>query len=227
MDYAKRYNEALERAKKLRDGFDGYTANVAIIEQIFPELKESEDERVRKKIIEIIRMVSGPDCDVYLSEKGQAECLAWLEKQKEQKPAEWSEEDQLNLNWVIAILNGEPCDLDIQVESLIYWLKSLRPQPREEIYKAAIHDLAIRFMNYLDENRAEGKMGLSNSECVDINKAFAEKDWGKIIRYANKYQPHWKPSEEQMAALLNTLLPGRGIDCDVISSLYDDLMKLM
>ena len=58
--------------------------------------------------------------------------------QKEQKPAGWSEEDQLNLNWGIAILNGEPCDLDIQLESLISWLKSLRPswKPTEEQMKA-------------------------------------------------------------------------------------------
>ena len=56
---------------------------------------------------------------------------------EELKPA-WNEEDQLNLNWVIAILNGEPCDLDIQLESLISWLRDLRPswKPNEEQMKA-------------------------------------------------------------------------------------------
>lgn len=54
---------------------------------------------------------------------------------------EWSEEDKLNLNWVIAILNGEPCDLEIQVESLISWLKSLRPswKPSEEQMKRLLN----------------------------------------------------------------------------------------
>lgn len=48
-------------------------------------------------------------------------------------------------------------------------------------------ELAIKFMNYLDENRPAGKMGLSNAECEDIDKAFAEKDWTKILQYAKKY----------------------------------------
>ena len=42
MDYEKKYKDALEKAMELRKGLDGYNANVAIIEQIFPELKESE-----------------------------------------------------------------------------------------------------------------------------------------------------------------------------------------
>jgi hypothetical protein len=50
---------------------------------LVPELRESEDERIRKGIIEIINMVSGPDCDVYLSEEKRDKYLSWLEKQKE------------------------------------------------------------------------------------------------------------------------------------------------
>lgn len=41
---AKAYDEALERAKKLHDKID--------IKEIFPELSESEDERIKKAIIE-------------------------------------------------------------------------------------------------------------------------------------------------------------------------------
>ena len=55
------------------------------LETLIPELRESEDERIRKGIIEIIKAVSGPDCDVYLDEKKQEKYIAWLEKQKEDK----------------------------------------------------------------------------------------------------------------------------------------------
>ena len=41
---AKAYDEAIERAKKLYSN--------EITEEIFPELKESEDERIKKAIIE-------------------------------------------------------------------------------------------------------------------------------------------------------------------------------
>ena len=93
----------------------------------------------------------------------------------------------------------------LQIEKCVSWLdirlKSLRPQPRKEIYLEAKHDLAIKFMNYLDENRPEGKMSLSNCECEDIDKAFKENDWTKIMKYIEKYSSHWKSSEELIGCL--------------------------
>lgn len=47
--------------------------------------------------------------------------------------------------------------------------------------------LSIAFIRYLDFNRPIGKMNLSNAECKDIDKAFKENDWTKILRYAEKY----------------------------------------
>ena len=47
--------------------------------------------------------------------------------------------------------------------------------------------LALGFINYLDENRQDGKMCLSNAECDDIMKAVSEQDWIKLERYAKKY----------------------------------------
>ncbi len=47
--------------------------------------------------------------------------------------------------------------------------------------------LALGFMHFLDENRPEGKMCLSNGECADIEKAFNEQEWPKLSRYLDKY----------------------------------------
>lgn len=47
--------------------------------------------------------------------------------------------------------------------------------------------LALGFMNFLDENKPNDKMCLSNGECADIEKAFNEKDWPKLARYLDKY----------------------------------------
>ncbi len=49
------------------------------------------------------------------------------EKQKEQKPIEWSEEDEDNLCRVIRVLE----DNDSDWKELSSWLKSLRPQPKK------------------------------------------------------------------------------------------------
>lgn len=49
--------------------------------------------------------------------------------------------------------------------------------------------LALGFMQFLDEHRPEDKMCLSNGECMDIEKAFDERDWEKLERYLKKYSP--------------------------------------
>lgn len=109
--------------------------------------------------------------------------------------------------------------------------KSLHPQPRKEIYHAAKRDLVIRFLNYLDENRPEGKRCLSNGECEDVVRAFKENDWAKIVRYYEKYRPRWKPSEEQMKALQSAIVfkeirKASDDDITTLNSLYEQLKKL-
>lgn len=70
---AKAYDEAIERAKELYGN--------GITEEIFPELKESEDKKIRKEIISILRNA------YWTSNRNRFnELVAWLEKQGEQKP---------------------------------------------------------------------------------------------------------------------------------------------
>lgn len=49
--------------------------------------------------------------------------------------------------------------------------------------------LAHAFMQYLDNIRPNGKMCLSNGECLDIERAFQQRDYDRIVRYYNKYIP--------------------------------------
>jgi hypothetical protein len=85
MNYEKKYNEALERAKKLLLGNEHSNTIRSYFEHIFPELSESEDERMLKKIIEYLEMIKMGCviCTIDTSEE-----IAWLKKQKEQKPLE-------------------------------------------------------------------------------------------------------------------------------------------
>jgi len=48
---AKAYDKALERAKQVRK-YSSDLAEIKRMEEIFPELRESEDERIRKEILE-------------------------------------------------------------------------------------------------------------------------------------------------------------------------------
>jgi len=78
MDYKEKYEKALERARKLNA--DNMLSDEAT-EEIFPELKESEDERIRKHIVEIMKSLPG---GYWYGQKEKDDSLAWLERQKEQ-----------------------------------------------------------------------------------------------------------------------------------------------
>lgn len=56
-----------------------------------------------------------------------------------------------------------------------------------ENYNKVKKVLSLSFMHFLDANRPEGKMCLSNGECFDIEKAFDELDFSKLFRYMEKY----------------------------------------
>lgn len=85
MDYEKLYKETLERAKKWyyapnADKIPTYANSV--IEEIFPELAESEDDKIRKWIIDDIRYNIDNDPLNNSEYKKKAEkAIAWLEKQ--------------------------------------------------------------------------------------------------------------------------------------------------
>ena len=76
---ARAYDEALNKAK-IEINTKGIGETVNLCEQLFPELRESEDEKIRKHLIEIVETYWGTT-----NEPGKAADLDWLEKQKEQK----------------------------------------------------------------------------------------------------------------------------------------------
>ena len=81
MDYEKKYKEALERARDLMIKQNPPAFDKDLISLVFPELKESEDERIRKGLI---KAVSGilKENTLYGTDVTREEALAWLEKQK-------------------------------------------------------------------------------------------------------------------------------------------------
>lgn len=74
MNYEKKYKEALEWARKVMQGKVGFVLDEVL--EKFPELKESEDEKIRKKIIATIHLYYGEPL-----EDEAKEMIAWLENQ--------------------------------------------------------------------------------------------------------------------------------------------------
>lgn len=86
MDYEQKYREALERAEKILEFYkhpayaEVYSYAKEDIPSIFPELTESEDERMRKELLDYLhtrQVVEG-----LTGTKVKMDWITWLEKQK-------------------------------------------------------------------------------------------------------------------------------------------------
>lgn len=82
MDYEEKYEQAMFRMNKWAEGSE-ITDPKEVAEFVFPELKENEDERIRKSLIEHIKGITSWNYFLGISKE---QMLAWLEKQGEQKP---------------------------------------------------------------------------------------------------------------------------------------------
>jgi hypothetical protein len=89
---AKAYDEAIKRAKEFVS-----KDNVEVTEYIFPELAESEDERIRKEMIEILKKEAHDFPSSVIAEKSNS-WIAWLEKQGEQKLEMKTPEESLGID---------------------------------------------------------------------------------------------------------------------------------
>jgi hypothetical protein len=148
---ARRYDEALERARKCLD--EKRDTCFVRPDVIFPELRESEDERIRKVLIDLVKCNERSGYTL-LNNVTTDSILAWLEKQcdkdkliqelgkykvkytqeilsqqleKQGENPKWSEEDDYNVQCCIAkaesdIANG----CTGRNKELIDWLKSLK-----------------------------------------------------------------------------------------------------
>ena len=92
MDYEKRYKEALDRMKSWVKGEhpECFSEAQKAAEFVFPELKESEDERIRKDCIKYLDW-EYQHCSFNEDKMKIEKCIAWLEKQDEQKPTDKTE----------------------------------------------------------------------------------------------------------------------------------------
>ena len=90
---AEAYDKALERARAINNGKDvDVESGTTICEYIFPELKESEDDKIRKEIISILRNT------YWTSNRNRFnELVAWLEKQGNQSSSQTNERAWLYL----------------------------------------------------------------------------------------------------------------------------------
>lgn len=146
---AKRYDEAIERAKYYQK-----ENGSAVISAIFPELKESEDERIRKELIDAVQGLWDNDAlPMPLTTRRRDEWLAWLKKQGKKVDVieGFDTEFEKQVSHLLAsVLSGE----DEYTEGLVKWASnSLLGYAKHEIEKQGEHKSA---WSEEDENHVIG-----------------------------------------------------------------------
>ena len=240
---ARAYDEALERAKELLLGNEHSNTIRSYFEHIFPELKESEDERIRKALAKTIKEspvigvgeFSKNDMLAYLEkqkdlfESGRGLyyydgektiycgypateenpydfAMSQQEKQKEQKLVEWSEEDEKNMATLFEIINCYQRFYDGGVivsavnrreflagmTELSNWLKSLRPQPKQEWSEK--DGKLLRLIISILENKLPGKFYRSDEMESGV---YVE----ELVDFLENLRPSHKLSEDQICTL--------------------------
>lgn len=234
------YKEKLELAKDWYNDQSTTKKEKVLLETLFSELKESEDERIRKEILEYIDKATG--CKDW---------LAWLEKQGET----FTKRD-VDDAWLKGI-----CDAKRELEKQGEQKSADKVEPKfhegdmiihKELGGDYIHNShKIIQVDILDKKyRLEGGLVAhfseeDNYELVEQKSAWSKEDEHRIKdiiyfldtakkHYAStveldacidwlkslKPQSHWKPTEEQLMALRDA------IDNNEMESLYNDIKKL-
>ena len=176
-----------------------------------------EDERTRKEIIHYLFYTAGG-----LSIEEQNRWIAYLEKQKEQKPAEWSED----------IIRKAVKEVGL-TQHQIDWFKTNIFSPKQE-WSGEDEDMLNSCISSIEEAKENRYAYKETDGDTSYDHEIA---WLKSLRPVSKESlQSWKPSEEQMKALLKAVDKARELhyssnsgydEYDVLRLLYKQLKKLM
>ena len=144
---AKAYDEAKARMSR---AFNSNRCTIGFMNEIFPELAESEDERIRKSLIHLVHLYGG-EFGMIDANTSVEKAIAWLEKQKgceyikkdwlehikqswykegfidgkysNKTPKEWTINDATTLNELIDFLENGTAKLQHDLTKYANWLK--------------------------------------------------------------------------------------------------------
>ena len=123
MDYEEAYKEAIKRAKAMIKVANNQEETYNSVITIFPELKENEEEKVKRILHSIWDKMSFHLHDIFTEEEFQcfdAWSNAWLERCGKQKATKWSEEDENMVKDIIAAIDT------LYYHGMVNWLKALK-----------------------------------------------------------------------------------------------------
>ena len=140
---AKAYDEALEKARQYL-GAAYPIAYANLVKEIFPELAESKDEKIRKNCIHFLEFQKQHHAATFEIE----ECIAWLEKQGEKKSVKkqtyWTEEE------IEPIISDYLCGRE-HYGGMIGRLRCLKPKQKPVEWSEDDKSMALTLMRDVDQ----------------------------------------------------------------------------
>lgn len=211
---AKAYDNIIQRVTELYE--TGTCLTMEQMEYLFPELRESEDERIKKELIEFIKWSVDRHFmrEDFHQSKRPSEWIAYLEKQKEYHIPWYDYQKSKEAGYTI-VPNEEYEQLIKQKEQKPAW-----SEEDEEMRNLII---AIFEVNHPNGFFKANELGTTDMHGVHTEEIIS---WLKSLRP----QPHWKPSEEQMRALRDVITMKRAINKFAetrLREIYEQLQKQM
>lgn len=175
-----------KRLKLAKQALESGSYDKETIEYIFPELKESEDERIREELMEFLvgkRIISNDLEGINIDKT-----LTWLEKQGEKiNPYSGVSFEYNGHTWGMCARDyGVDITLDEQLFKHLNGQGDDNSISPKEIAKSIGKSLTLSLISYLDNNRYEGAMNMSSMECEDLENSILDSDWSKVYRYMQK-----------------------------------------
>jgi len=232
MDYKQKYEQALERAKKEYKNHEAFKGFCEMLVYIFPELKESEDERIRKALIQYIKYNVS-----VISGWRKEELIAWLEKQKDyedelEKAYKTADEVQYRRGYEAAKREFEKQgEMKPQGNSALEIWKDMRLEVYQQAsgnrHEPNYSDDSTKMFSLTDideifekvaEKQGEQKPTEDNCkildcvETVDMTEYNNGYECGKqrVLKYPEEYglckKPAWSEEDEKMIELLIAIL---------------------
>ena len=213
---AKQYNKALSVALETYQTQPMYKD---WLEKMFPELKESDDERIRKAILELVKQSSE-----ILEKKNQEQMIDWLEKQGQVRCTGGKKEETGALKKMLdlekeMITPEESLGIDSEtynkiVDECIYGDEQkptdeeIKELLRTEYEKGRADAIAEQKPAWSedDENRINRLIAyFEDKESFTAEDDVVYANWLKSLKDRVQPQSQWKPTDEQMK-ILNEVL---------------------
>lgn len=145
----------------------GATEMTDALGTLIPELAESEDERIRKSLVQTLQLAKCNDGKLVISDTLAGKYLAWLEKQKEPLPIpdKFSELNSLLLQYFQSAVKRND-DTEIESDTDLWGRKILDyVRKHDEKQKESLGDFIDDFP-YSDEQKEQKP----KEQCVDVIK---------------------------------------------------------